>query len=166
MYIENQQLKNHISVWLAFIFVILTIMIVVGGLTRLTDSGLSITEWELFSGILPPLNNSDWIIYVKEHPFQNPTFGRNLRFYKDINNLGYDDYNFGIGGPVLGIPRLTFWVSGQYTTDKNFSVYEFDNKIYEEATTYRRKFLIDELQKVIDKTQSGNMYQDFNQEKK
>ena len=31
-------------------------MIIVGGLTRLTDSGLSITEWELFSGILPPLN--------------------------------------------------------------------------------------------------------------
>ena len=44
---------------------------------------------------------------------------------------GYDDYNFGIGGPVLGIPKLTFWVSGQYTTDQNFSVYEFDNKIYQ-----------------------------------
>ena len=65
MYIENQQLKNHISVWLAFIFVILTIMIVVGGLTRLTDSGLSITEWELFSGILPPLTNEKWLIYFE-----------------------------------------------------------------------------------------------------
>ena len=31
----------------------------VGGLTRLTDSGLSITAWELFSGILPPLNSND-----------------------------------------------------------------------------------------------------------
>ena len=44
---------------------------------------------------------------------------------------GYDDYNFGIGGPILGIPKLTFWVSGQYTTDQNFSVYEFDNKVYQ-----------------------------------
>jgi len=38
-------------------------MIIVGGLTRLTDSGLSITKWELFSGFLPPINNNDWILY-------------------------------------------------------------------------------------------------------
>tara|TARA_Y100000590_G_scaffold453977_1_gene599967 strand:- start:128 stop:1069 length:942 start_codon:yes stop_codon:yes gene_type:complete len=38
-------------------------MIVVGGLTRLTDSGLSITKWQLFSGFLPPLNNADWENY-------------------------------------------------------------------------------------------------------
>ena len=50
MYIDNPQLKNRMSLWLAFIFFILSVMIIVGGLTRLTDSGLSITEWELFSG--------------------------------------------------------------------------------------------------------------------
>ena len=44
-------------------FWIISIMIVVGGLTRLTDSGLSITEWELFAGFLPPLNNNDWNNY-------------------------------------------------------------------------------------------------------
>tara|TARA_B100000886_G_scaffold157702_1_gene107492 strand:+ start:2017 stop:2958 length:942 start_codon:yes stop_codon:yes gene_type:complete len=38
-------------------------MIIVGGLTRLTDSGLSITEWELFSGFFPPLNKNEWLIY-------------------------------------------------------------------------------------------------------
>ena len=38
-------------------------MIIVGGLTRLTDSGLSITEWELFKGIIPPLTNEAWIKY-------------------------------------------------------------------------------------------------------
>jgi cytochrome c oxidase assembly protein subunit 15 len=38
-------------------------MIIVGGLTRLTDSGLSITQWQLFSGFLPPLNNADWNNY-------------------------------------------------------------------------------------------------------
>ena len=37
-------------------FLIISAMIVVGGLTRLTDSGLSITQWQLFSGFLPPLN--------------------------------------------------------------------------------------------------------------
>tara|TARA_A100001011_G_scaffold399803_1_gene510304 strand:- start:2454 stop:3395 length:942 start_codon:yes stop_codon:yes gene_type:complete len=40
-------------------------MIVIGGITRLTDSGLSITEWELFTGFLPPLKQSDWISYFK-----------------------------------------------------------------------------------------------------
>ena len=38
-------------------------MVAVGGLTRLTDSGLSITAWELFTGILPPLNINDWNFY-------------------------------------------------------------------------------------------------------
>ena len=63
MYIENNNIKNYISFWLAFMFWIISVMIVVGGLTRLTDSGLSITEWQLFSGFLPPLNNDDWIRY-------------------------------------------------------------------------------------------------------
>ena len=63
MYIENSIIKNFISFWLALMFWIISIMIIVGGLTRLTDSGLSITEWQLFSGILPPLNNDDWVYY-------------------------------------------------------------------------------------------------------
>ena len=51
MYIENKVFKKYISYWLASIFWIVSIMIIVGGLTRLTDSGLSITKWQLFSGI-------------------------------------------------------------------------------------------------------------------
>ena len=39
---------------------LVTLMIFVGGLTRLTNSGLSITKWELFSGIFPPLSLNDW----------------------------------------------------------------------------------------------------------
>jgi len=52
-------------------------MIVVGGLTRLTDSGLSITEWQLFSGLLPPLNIDQWNQYfdlykkIPEYKLQN-----------------------------------------------------------------------------------------------
>ena len=60
MYIENINLRNSISSWLLFMFFIIAIMIIVGGLTRLTDSGLSITEWELFAGFLPPLNQNEW----------------------------------------------------------------------------------------------------------
>ncbi len=63
MYIENNIVKNYISFWLSIMFWIISIMIIVGGLTRLTDSGLSITEWQLFSGFLPPLNSTDWNNY-------------------------------------------------------------------------------------------------------
>ncbi len=63
MYIKNKQLKNKISIWLFLMFWLIAFMIVIGGLTRLTDSGLSITKWQLFSGILPPLNHHDWLIY-------------------------------------------------------------------------------------------------------
>ena len=65
MYIENNIIKNYISLWLVIMFWIISIMIVVGGLTRLTDSGLSITKWQLFSGFLPPLNNDDWNSYFE-----------------------------------------------------------------------------------------------------
>ena len=63
MYSENLKVNNQISSWLMLMFLIIAVMIVVGGLTRLTDSGLSITQWQLFSGFLPPLNSSQWIMY-------------------------------------------------------------------------------------------------------
>jgi len=63
MYTTNTKINKQLSIWLITMFCIISIMIVVGGLTRLTDSGLSITKWQLFSGILPPLNESDWLSY-------------------------------------------------------------------------------------------------------
>ena len=51
---NNLILANWLLVALCLIFA----MIVIGGLTRLTNSGLSIIEWELFSGIFPPLNKN------------------------------------------------------------------------------------------------------------
>ncbi len=67
MYTENTTIRNKLSIWLIFMFCLITLMIVVGGLTRLTDSGLSITKWELFSGTFPPLNNEQWINYFDEY---------------------------------------------------------------------------------------------------
>ena len=55
------QNKNiYVSYWLLLITFLVALMIIVGGLTRLTDSGLSITRWDLISGILPPLSLSGW----------------------------------------------------------------------------------------------------------
>ena len=63
-------------------------MIIVGGLTRLTDSGLSITQWQLFSGLLPPFTDSDWLKYfnlykkIPEYKIQN--FSMSLDEFKII----------------------------------------------------------------------------------
>ena len=63
-------------------------MVAVGGLTRLTDSGLSITAWELFTGILPPLNISEWNFYFSEYKkipeYQNINYGMTLEEFKVI----------------------------------------------------------------------------------
>ncbi|WP_316012880.1 heme A synthase [Roseobacter sp. HKCCA0434] len=52
--------RRAISVWLGILFALVVVMIAVGGLTRLTDSGLSITEWAPLSGALPPMTEADW----------------------------------------------------------------------------------------------------------
>ena len=49
-----------IRLWLALVALLVVIIVIVGGITRLTDSGLSITEWQPISGILPPLSFSEW----------------------------------------------------------------------------------------------------------
>ena len=88
MYTINQKISNQLSIWLIGMFIMISIMIVVGGLTRLTDSGLSITEWQLFSGLLPPLKQNDWIIYFnlyKEIPeFKLQNFNMTLQEFKVI----------------------------------------------------------------------------------
>ena len=67
MFVNTDQYTKYIRLWL-FIMIILIISIVgVGGLTRLTDSGLSITAWELFSGILPPFTSEKWDFYFNEY---------------------------------------------------------------------------------------------------
>jgi len=52
--------RRAIRVWLGILFLMVAAMIAVGGLTRLTDSGLSITEWKPLSGALPPMTEADW----------------------------------------------------------------------------------------------------------
>lgn len=60
---DINHLKQAIAIanWLFFVAFTVFIMIVIGGITRLTESGLSITEWNLFAGALPPLNETAWL---------------------------------------------------------------------------------------------------------
>ncbi len=61
--IIDKNFEKLFSYWIISLVFLIFTMIIVGGLTRLTGSGLSITEWELFKGILPPLTNERWLEY-------------------------------------------------------------------------------------------------------
>ena len=57
---EDIKLK-YIHYWLITCCFFVIVMVFIGGLTRLTESGLSIVEWNIFSGIFPPLFSNDWV---------------------------------------------------------------------------------------------------------
>jgi len=60
---DNIQLNKFFRLWHLIVILLLISLISIGGFTRLTNSGLSITNWEIFSGILPPLNEQSWDSY-------------------------------------------------------------------------------------------------------
>ncbi len=80
--------RRAMRVWLQILFVLVVIMIAVGGLTRLTDSGLSITEWAPLSGAIPPLSAEDWeaefAAYREIPEYQLQNRGMSLEEFKVI----------------------------------------------------------------------------------
>lgn len=56
-----------IRIWLYIGLIMVFIQVLIGGITRLTDSGLSITDWDVFKGILPPVNEVDWQIAFEKY---------------------------------------------------------------------------------------------------
>jgi cytochrome c oxidase assembly protein subunit 15 len=60
LFIEHKQIGRIVKYWLIVGLVMIFFQVVIGGITRLTGSGLSITKWEIVTGILPPLNTQQW----------------------------------------------------------------------------------------------------------
>jgi heme a synthase len=90
--------------WLTISLFLVFSIIIVGGLTRLTNSGLSITEWELFKGLLPPLNESAWIEYFelyKKIP-QYKIMNHNMNI-DDFKIIFYWEYFHRVLGRIIGI---------------------------------------------------------------
>ena len=106
---EIKKTNHHqlVSVWLLSMIILVFLMIVVGGLTRLTDSGLSITEWELFKGILPPLSKETWTLYFnlyKEIPqfkYLNPSMT-----IEEFKVIFYWEYFHRLLGRIIGLMFL------------------------------------------------------------
>jgi cytochrome c oxidase assembly protein subunit 15 len=67
MYSNEKKINKLFFYWLNISLILVFFIIIVGGLTRLTNSGLSITEWELFKGLLPPLNIDSWEYYFNQY---------------------------------------------------------------------------------------------------
>ena len=57
----NQNFRNSIMLWLISLTFMVFLIIIIGGLTRLTDSGLSMVNWKPILGTIPPLNNTQWL---------------------------------------------------------------------------------------------------------
>ena len=75
--------SKPVAIWLLTGVAMIIIQVLLGGITRLTGSGLSITEWKPILGVLPPLNGQEW----------------NLAFdkYKEIAQYKYLNYHFDLG---------------------------------------------------------------------
>ena len=110
---EDKKINHLFKNWLSISLFLVLLMIVVGGMTRLTNSGLSITEWELFTGIFPPMNASTWNKYfelykaIPQFKISNPLM--NLQEFKVIF---YWEYAHRLLGRFIGlfflIPLLYF----------------------------------------------------------
>ena len=63
---DNYQGVGQVSKWLFVCAAMVAVMVMIGGITRMTESGVSITEWNLVSGMIPPLHHGDWLaLYTK-----------------------------------------------------------------------------------------------------
>ena len=86
--IFNRNYEKIFISWIITLILMIALIIIVGGLTRLTDSGLSITQWELFSGIFPPYSEAEWIYYFnlyKEIPeFRLQNYSMTMKEFKII----------------------------------------------------------------------------------
>ena len=103
--------------WLWFVAALVFAMVAVGGATRLTGSGLSITEWKPIMGAIPPLNEADWLIAFEKYK-QIPQYklvneGMSLSDFKTIFWWEWGHRLLGrIIGVVFALPLLAFWWRG------------------------------------------------------
>ncbi len=95
---------NFVTYWLLTSLILVLFMISIGGLTRLTGSGLSITEWEVFKGIFPPVTQNRWDEYfllykqIPQFKITNPNMSLN-----EFKVIFYWEYFHRLLGRLIGI---------------------------------------------------------------
>jgi heme a synthase len=114
---ENVRHARALRLWLACLALLIVAMILVGGATRLTDSGLSITEWKPVTGIVPPLSDSAWQeafdAYQKIPEYLEVKRGMSLAEFKTIY---WWEWGHRFLGRMIGVaflvPFLALWAAG------------------------------------------------------
>ncbi|AIL65042.1 Heme A synthase [Rickettsiales bacterium Ac37b] len=105
--------QKHIAMWLFLCALMILLMVALGGITRLTHSGLSIVEWRPITGIIPPLSLEDWIVEFKKYQasleYKYINFGMTLEEFKQIFLIEYVHRLIGrITGIVFILPLIYF----------------------------------------------------------
>ena len=108
---------KQVAIWLFFVATVIFFMIILGGATRLTHSGLSMVDWNPIMGVVPPLNEIEWtgtFERYKEFPeYQKTNAGMTLEAFKSIF---YFEYFHRLLGRLIGLlfllPFLFFWFRG------------------------------------------------------
>lgn len=114
---ERRRRRSMIVRWLLVVCVLLFLMIVIGGLTRLTESGLSIVEWKPLTGWLPPFGDAAWqelfYKYRTSPEYQKITRGMTLDQFKGIFWLEFVHRLWGrLIGVAFAAPLVAFWWRG------------------------------------------------------
>ena len=117
---ESDQPASHgaVRIWLGLVAVLVFCMVIVGGATRLTDSGLSITEWQPILGAIPPLSDADWQVAFDKYKlipeYSEVNKGMSLAAFKTIFWWEWAHRFLGrIIGLAFGLPLLAFWLMGR-----------------------------------------------------
>jgi heme a synthase len=110
-------MDRRVSNWLFLGVILILIQIFIGGVTRLTGSGLSITKWEIVVGTLPPLNESDWQhsfdLYKETPQYEKINQGMSLSEFKFIYFWEYIHRLWArVMGLVFIVPFMLFYKKG------------------------------------------------------
>jgi cytochrome c oxidase assembly protein subunit 15 len=110
--------RRQVAIWLACVAGLVALMVVVGGLTRLTDSGLSITAWKPIHGALPPMSTAEWeeelAAYRQIPEYQKINKGMTLEEFKSIFWWEWGHRNLGrLIGLAFFIPFVVFLALGR-----------------------------------------------------
>jgi len=111
----DERSRRAIGIWLLIICAMVAAMVLVGGLTRLTNSGLSMVEWRPLMGVLPPISDAAWeevFTKYRAYPeYRRLNVGMTLDEFKRIFAFEYAHRVLGRGvGVVFGLPMLWFFV--------------------------------------------------------
>ena len=117
MQINNQD-HSLVKRWLLLCLFLIFVMVILGGVTRLTDSGLSMVDWHPIHGVLPPIGQTAWLeefANYKQFPeYQKLNRGMSLDAFKSIFWFEYSHRMLGrLIGLVFFFPLVFFWVTRQ-----------------------------------------------------